>query len=103
MPILRDVPGDPAIIQELRPKEMAHALADYLLTDESEIVIEADWPEDIAHPCKALLVGPGRRVKTPPLAFVMNPVESYPTTLEGAVRHNAWWDAMALRQKVMRL
>jgi hypothetical protein len=24
-------------------------------------------------------------------------VDCYPTTLEGAVRHNAWWDAMALR------
>jgi hypothetical protein len=24
-------------------------------------------------------------------------VDAYPTTLDGAIQHNAWWDAMALR------
>ena len=24
-------------------------------------------------------------------------VDAYPTDLPGAVRHNAWWDAMALK------
>lgn len=27
-------------------------------------------------------------------------VDPYPTTLPGAVQHNAWWDAMALREKL---
>ena len=27
-------------------------------------------------------------------------VDCYPTTLPGAVQHNAWWDAMALRAKL---
>lgn len=31
------------------------------------------------------------------LACEMLRVQAYPTRLEGAVEHNAWWDAMALR------
>lgn len=33
----------------------------------------------------------------PPLRFEVSNLDAYPTDLPGAVQHNAWWDAMALR------
>jgi hypothetical protein len=35
----------------------------------SSIHIVADWPEDIAHFCNALITGPGYRLDTPPLSL----------------------------------
>ena len=35
------------------------------------------------------------------LRFEIHRVNPYPTDLVGAVEHNAWWDAMALRQRLM--
>ncbi len=32
--------------------------------------------------------------------FEMHRVDAYPTMLPGAVQHNAYWDAMALRHKL---
>lgn len=78
---------------------LAH-LARYLedhLKGLSSVHIIADWPDDIAYFCKALLVGPGQRIDTPPLTFEVVRLDAYPTTLPGAVQHNALWDAMALR------
>lgn len=40
-------------------------------------------------------------VAIPHLTFEVIRVDAYPTTLEGAVQHNAWWDAMALRHLLM--
>lgn len=57
----------------------------------------ADWPDDVAYFCRALIVGPGRRICTPPLTFAVTRVDAYPTDLPGAVQHNALWDARALR------
>ena len=36
-------------------------------------------------------------VNIPHLSFEVHRVDAYPTALPGAVQHNAWWDAMALR------
>jgi hypothetical protein len=36
------------------------------------------------------------------LKFEILRVEPYPTDLQGAVEHNAWWDAMALRRRLLR-
>jgi hypothetical protein len=36
----------------------------------------------------------------PAMRFEVHNVDCYPTVLEGAVQHNAWWDAMALRVKL---
>jgi hypothetical protein len=41
---------------------------------------------------------PGMMINIPRLSFEMFREDAYPTTLEGAVQHNAWWDAMALRE-----
>ena len=60
----------------------------------------ADSPVDIGRFCRAISTGEdGRWHSTgyPGMTFIVRNVNCYPTTLEGAVQHNAWWDAMALR------
>lgn len=59
--------------------------------------IIADWPDDVAYLCRAMLTGPGQRIATPPLTFEVVRFDAYPTTLNNAVQHNALWDARALR------
>lgn len=59
--------------------------------------VVVDWPDDIAYFCRAMIVGPGKRIDTPPISFEITRVDAYPTKLEGAVQHNALWDARALR------
>ena len=63
--------------------------------------IIADWPDDIAYFCKAIVTGPGQMVNIRFLRFELHRVDAYPTTLPGAVQHNALWDARALRHKIM--
>lgn len=63
-------------------------------------VIIADSPVDIGRFCRALSTGPdGQWVSAnyPRMSFEVHNVDCYPTALAGAVQHNAWWDAMALR------
>jgi hypothetical protein len=56
------------------------------------IHIIADWPEDIAHFCESLIVGPGRRIGTPPLTMEIIRVDA-PSKLP----HNALADARGIR------
>lgn len=63
-------------------------------------VIVADSPVDIARFCHALSTGPDggwASADYPAMRFDVHNVDCYPTDLPGAVQHNAWWDAMALR------
>lgn len=64
-------------------------------------VIIADSPVDIGRFCRALSTGSdGQWASTdyPMMQFEVHNVDCYPTALEGAVQHNAWWDAMALKK-----
>lgn len=66
-------------------------------------VIIADSPVDIGRFCRALSTGPGggwASVDYPAMRFEVHNVDCYPTDLPGAVQHNAWWDAMALRHRL---
>lgn len=66
-------------------------------------VIIADSPVDIGRFCEALSTGAdGGWASTgyPQMTFEVHNVDCYPTELQGAVQHNAWWDALALREKV---
>lgn len=71
-------------------------LAEFLKGDPAPHII-SDWPDDIRYFCQAIITGPGEMVAIPHLTFEVMRVDAYPTTLPGAVQHNAWWDAMALR------
>lgn len=83
----------------------AAVIADYL-TDEYHRFgvpyIVADWPDDIRYFCQAIMTGPGEMASIPRLQFDMLRVDSYPTDLPGAVRHNALWDALVLRHHVKK-
>jgi hypothetical protein len=66
-------------------------------------VIIADSPVDIGRFCAALSTGEdGGWCSTgyPHMTFEVHNVDCYPTDLPGAVQHNAYWDAMALRHKL---
>jgi len=66
-------------------------------------VIVADSPVDIGRFCAAMTTSPTggwASAEYPQMTFEVHNVDCYPTTLEGAVQHNAWWDAMALREKL---
>lgn len=65
--------------------------------------IIADSPVDIGRFCRALSTGPDGEWASahyPRMTFEVHNVDCYPTELEGAVQHNAWWDAMALRHRL---
>lgn len=66
-------------------------------------VIIADSPVDIGRFCQAISTaddGGYAPCVADKLSFEVHDVDCYPTTLPGAVQHNAWWDAMALRHKL---
>lgn len=66
-------------------------------------VIVADSPVDIGRFCRAIstsAMGEWASVDYPMMTFEVHNIDCYPTALEGAVQHNAWWDAMALRAAI---
>jgi len=94
LPILRAGDADPIMIQ---PDEFGRAIQ-WFLADDKLPTIVADWPDDIRYFCQAVITGPGQMVNIPRLQFQMLRMDAYPTTLDGAVQHNALWDARALRR-----
>jgi hypothetical protein len=71
-------------------------IATFLKGDPKPHII-ADWPDDLRYLCAELITGPGEMVDIPALVLEVARVDAYPTTLPGAIQHNAWWDAMSLR------
>jgi hypothetical protein len=85
IPILGERPVD--------RQSFAHALHQWLKRYTTVHVI-ADWPEDIAHFCESLIVGPGMRIDTPPLTMeIRRDLDLVPSV----VPHNALADARAIR------
>lgn len=95
LPILYDWPGSRKLADTTR-EQMARNIGMFLAYDFDPIIV-TDWPDDIRYFCEAIITGPGQMVGISGLTFEMYRVDAYPTTLAGAVQHNAWWDAMALR------
>lgn len=65
----------------------------------------ADSPVDIGRLCQALSTaddGAWASVNYPLMTFEVHNIDCYPTDLPGAVQHNAWWDAMALRAALLK-
>lgn len=79
----------------------AQAMLERYFQGDTDPVVITDWPEDIIYFCNLLLTKPGEMISLPSLKFEMRRVNAYPTRVVGAVQHNAWWDAVALRQKLM--
>jgi hypothetical protein len=93
MPILHCEGAEPIWIDR---SDFGHAIFAYLARDINPSIV-ADWPDDISYFCKAMITGPGQMVAISTLRFDLARIDAYPTTLPGAVQHNALWDARALR------
>ena len=79
--------------------EMADLFADYL-TDDPDPLLVADWPEDIAHAARLLVVGPGQMKPIRSLRFeLIDP--ALMDRAPNAAPHNALSDARALRDTVL--
>lgn len=68
-------------------------------------IIVADSPVDIGRFCRAISTGTDGQWASadyPRMTFEVHNLDCYPTDLPGAVQHNAWWDAMALRAAIRK-
>jgi len=81
-------------IQPVEQNSFTLSLAMFLDRYDSVHII-ADWPEDVAYFCRALLTGPGGRINTPPLTLEIR----RDLDAESEVPHNALYDARAIRTK----
>lgn len=75
-------------------RELTSSLFAFLLQFET-IHVVADWPEDIVHFCQALIIGPGKRISTPPLTMEVLRINS-----KSVIPHNALCDARGIKNKV---
>ena len=101
VPYLDTVP-DALVSPRLNRADAARALSHYLAGD-SEPVIVADWPEDIAQINMLLVTGPGTMIEVPPLRFQFVELSGFSTAANSAVPHNALHDARALKDHVLGL
>ena len=77
-------------------------LRDFIGNDPQPVIV-ADSPVDIMRFCRAIstdLDGSWASTSYERMTFIVENVDCYPTDLPGAIQHNAWWDAMALRHKL---
>lgn len=87
---------DLAPVEQMPKRMFGYSIAKFLRPDLRPTII-ADWPEDLKHFCDSLSVSPGEVVTMPEFRMEITHTLAYPTDLEGAVQHNALWDARALR------
>ena len=80
--------------------EAAHALEHYLRHDR-EVLIFADWPEDITQFCSLMVTGEGKMIDVRHLTFRLLPMSNFSTAENSKVPHNALYDARALRDHVL--
>lgn len=110
--------ADPWVVQNVEPLMGEHdadvrgevatnrigaLIRGFIAPDQSPVII-ADSPVDIGRFCSAISTGEDggwASADYPLMTFEVHNVDAYPTTLAGAVQHNAWWDAMALRHKLI--
>jgi len=100
VPYLESVPR--MLYNRLDRIAAAHDIAAYLGND-GDVVIIADWPEDIALFCRLLLVGETEIVDIQRLRFEFRRTPGFSTARNSAVPHNALHDARALRDHILSL
>jgi len=99
-PIMDDVPAG-RDVHRVTQAEGAKLIADFFAARSGSVpYIITDWPDDVRYLCQAVITGPGQMAAIPRMQFDIVRVDAYPTTLDGAVQHNALWDAFALRERL---
>jgi len=98
VPYLRHVP--PGLDHQLDRLQAADHLGTYFAGD-SDPVIVADWPEDIAHFCALLVTAPGEVVRIGAMRFELIDTPGFSSAANSRVPHNALHDARALRDFCM--
>ena len=83
----------PVLGKQFASLRMLQAQMEAWLAVYPSIHIVADWPEDIAHFCRALITGPGMRIDTPPLTMEVRRDLSSELSM---IPHNALEDARAI-------
>lgn len=101
VPYLDAVP-DSLVSPRLSRGDAARTIAHYLAGDSDPLIV-ADWPEDIAQFSMLLLTGPGTMVEVPPLTFRFVELSGFSTAANSKVPHNALHDARALRDHMLTL
>lgn len=103
LPVLYLTP--PNTCQYHMPSSMwGEAIASMIYFKGTLPTIYADWMSDIADLMNLLITGPGTGVPMGNETHLvcLRHLDVYPTTLPGAVQHNAAWDALALRHWYMQ-
>jgi hypothetical protein len=88
--------------QFCRERLVGKYIREFICDDQHPVII-ADSPVDIGRFCAAISTGEDGGWQSADFArmtFEVHDVDCYPTTLPGAIQHNAWWDAMALRHRL---
>lgn len=101
LPILHSVPSS-LPIDICSVSEWGPILSAFIYREGETPQIIVDWPSDAMDFAKLLMTGPGIAVPMGNQTHItiLRHIDVYPTSLEGAVQHNAWWDAMAIRQLI---
>lgn len=92
IPILFKDPESRLVKREDIPLEF---MAFFLGDPQPHII--SDWPDDIKYFCECLITGPGQMVAIGNIVCQIVRVKTYPTNVVGAIQHNAYWDAQALK------
>lgn len=101
IPYLDTVP-DPLVSPRMSRADAARTVAHYLAGDSDPLII-ADWPEDIAQFNMLLVTGPGVMAEVPQLNYCFLPLSGFSTAANSKVPHNALHDARALRDHIVGL
>lgn len=84
--------------------EVGGVIKAFLSSDQCPVIV-SDSPVDIYRFCKALstgLDGEWSSTEIPRMQFNVINIDCYPTNIEDAVQHNAWWDTLVLKDKIDR-
>jgi|TARA_R110001606_G_scaffold327480_1_gene474414 hypothetical protein len=87
-------------VEQVTRSGLVDLFADYL-GDDPEPVLVADWPEDIAHAARLLVIGPGLMKPVRNIRFDLVDAALVSSGEGSAIPHNAYHDALRLRADVL--
>lgn len=90
----------PVLYKSAKNKADVRQLLYQFLSQFEQVLVIADWPEDVKHICELILIGPGTAINTPPV--LMFQVARY-LEYKSDTPHNALEDAKALEKAYFNL